>query len=275
MFRMLRAIFKIFSSVLSTITAGFIDLEKSWFRNNTGVIGVKYDTVIEKMQADGNRVYDSLVQLVKMQETRKQRVAKVQADLDVLKKKRDAAFALALKRAEKFGSDIAARDIDPEYMKLQSAYTDYNSTMKSKTAEIDSSAKEIATQDPMIAKLKVELQSLEREVEKTRDKKATTIANVSLAKSAEKWKTVTGLDKSGYSELSRELDDINNEALADMKVSAELSGNSAKDLDSELLIHAERSEASDEFDRLIAAASKVETSATSEEKVGEKAKLPE
>lgn len=274
--RLASAMWKVVSGFISLITAGFIDLEKGLFRKNAGVIGVKYDTLIDKMRTDGERVYESLVDLVKMQETRRQRITKVTSETELLKKKRTAAFDLAKKCALKFGADIAGRDANPEYMKLQAAYTDYDSSIKSKESEIAAIQKEIDTQEPTINKLKVQLQSLEREVDKVRDKKATTIANVKLASSAEKWKKIAGLDTSGYAELSRELDDINNEALADMKVSTELSGNSAQDLDAELLVHAERTQASNEFDRLIAEATQVETkTATSEEQVAEKAKLPD
>jgi predicted nucleic acid-binding Zn-ribbon protein len=271
---MFRAVFRLLSGCVYFMTAGIVNLEKSWFRENVGVLEQKYEKLIDEKRKDGQKSVEALTGLVKTQEMKRQEIAKFETKVADLERK----FEVHMKAAKKRATDLAhlspdELNKDADYLKYKTAAMDYQSTLKSNKESLEAARTELKTFEAQVLNMKTVVQSLQRDVTRLADKKYEAIGKVIGAKQArEAQNQANSFNRSNTAQLERELDDIVNEATASVKVSMEMMNVDANKDEANLLADAERTAASDEFDRLIGVAEKVETA---QPESVEKAKLPE
>ena len=108
-----------------------------------------------------------------------------------------------------------------------------------------------------IAGHKTQLQTLLREIEKIKEEKHSTVAEILTAKEErEIADMLTGISKDRTHEELQELRDVRDQAKATARVSREMAGVDAKRSESEFLEYAAAGESDSEFDKLIGLAKK-------------------
>jgi phage shock protein A len=173
---------------------------------------------------------------------------------------------------DKYNGDVVAVKNDPEYLKCQSAFKDFSSTLAEKQArasEIDDDLKQLINN---VNGHKTQIQSLMRDLEKIKEEKHDAVADM-LSANEEKQiaDMVNGITNDKTSEELQRLREMRQKSVANARVSRELAGLDAKKAENEFLEYAQRNAADDEFDALIGISSQKESSQQS----NHDAKLPE
>ena len=121
---------------------------------------------------------------------------------------------------------------------------------------------------------KTQLESLLRDLEKIKQEKHSTVAELMTAKEEKEIADmISGISKDRTSEELQELRDIRDQAKATARISREMAGTDVARSEAEFLEYATRSEADNEFDKLIGLAQETEEAATPESE--DKTRIPE
>ena len=181
---------------------------------------------------------------------------------------------MARKVVERHNGDTEAVKHDPEYLKCQAAYKDFSSTLDEKEDRCTELENEINALVANVAGHKTQLESFLRDLEKIKQEKHATVAELMTAKEEKEIADmISGISKDRTSEELQELRDIRDQAKATARVSREMAGTDIARSEAEFLDYATRSEADTEFDKLIGLAKGTEESAVSESE--DKTRIPE
>ena len=248
---MFKAVGKYFRAVWYLVTFR-MDKASETLRMNPGVISANYDRVIEEKRKRLNQYKDAISAMIAQEESKKEKLRTLTADIEKLEKLRSGAASKAKSLVGKYHGDVEAVKNDPDYLKCQSAFKDFSSTLAEKqhrAAEIDEDLKQLVAN---VSGHKTQIQGLMRDLEKLKDEKHDAVADV-LSASEEKQiaDMMTGLSSDRTSEELRELREVRSKAHASARVSRELAGMDSKRAEEEFLEYAQTNEADDEFDALI------------------------
>lgn len=269
---MFRAIGRFFRSVGYLLT-GRVDRARQALSTNPDVVRATYDRVIEEKKNRIQQYKDAVGGMIAQEEKKKSSLKRLTEEVARLKQLRDGAAAMARRVVERHGGDVEAVKADPEYLKCQAAFKDFSSTLVEKEdrcTELENEIKEIVK---AVGGHKTQLESLLRDLEKIKQEKHSTVAELITAKEErEIADMISGISKDRTSEELQELRDIRDQARATARVSREMAGTDAARSEAEFMEYATKSAADNEFDALIGLSKQVDQ--TSREPV-EKTRIPE
>lgn len=268
---MFNAIGRFFRAIKYLIT-GKVDNAADALSKNPTVIKATYEKVIEEKKRRINEYKDAISSMIAQEESKKKRLEGLTEEINKLEKLKSGAAARAKAIVDKYNGDIVAVKNDPEYLKCQSAFKDFSSTLAEKQAratEIDDDLKQLITN---VNGHKTQIQTLMRDLEKIKEEKHDAVADM-LSANEEKQiaDMVNGITNDKTSEELQRLREMRQKAVANARVSRELAGLDAKKAENEFLEYAQRNAADDEFDALIGISSQKD----SVQQSNHDAKLPE
>src|SRR6056297_1575410 len=229
-----------------------VDKASETLRMNPGVISANYDRIIVDKKARLNQYKDAISAMVAQEETKKHKLKSLNEEIERLQKLKSGAASKAKKIAAKHAGDAVATKNDPEYLKCQSAFRDFSSTLEEKESraiEIEGDLEDLIKN---VAGHQTQIQSLMRDLEKLKEEKHEAVADVLSAREEEQIADMmTGLSNDRTSEELRELRELRQKAGAKARVSRELAGLDTKRAEADFMEFAKNSQADDEFDALI------------------------
>lgn len=256
------------------LITGRIDSARRTLSSNPTVVQATYDRVIEEKTKRIHQYKEAVGAMIAQEEKKKTQLKRLSDEIDRLTKLRDGAAAMARKVVEKHNGDAEAVKSDPDYIKCQSAYKDFNSTLTEKEqhcAELEEDIREFETN---IAGHKTQLQTLLREIDKIRQEKHSTVAEMLTAKEEKEISDMlSGISKDRTHEELQELRDMRDQAKASARVSREMAGVDTQRTEAEFMEYATQSESDSEFDALIGLAKKDSDAPDSE--AGDRTRIPE
>jgi phage shock protein A len=268
---MFKAIGRFFRAIGYMFT-GKVNSAADSISNNPTVISATYDKVIEEKKRRLNEYKDAISAMIAQEESKKDKLSKLTEEVQKLEKLKSGAAARAKQLVDKYNGDVNAVKNDPEYLKCQSAYKDFSSTLAEKqqhALEIEDDLKQLMSN---VNGHKNQIQSLMRDLDKLKEEKHDAVADI-LSATEEKQiaDMVNGISNDKTNEELHRLRDLRQKASANARISRELAGMDSKKAESEFMEYAQKSAADDEFDALIGLSTKKDTA----ESNAVDAKIPE
>ncbi|MCA9265184.1 MAG: hypothetical protein KDA60_15090 [Planctomycetales bacterium] len=270
---MFKAIGRYFRA-LGYLMTGKVDRARQTLNTNPDVVRATYDRVIEEKKARIHQYKEAVGAMIAQEEKKKSTLKQVTEDVERLTKLRDGAAAMARKVVERHNGDVEAVKSDPEYIRCQAAFKDFSSTLEEKTARANELEEDIAELAQNVGGHKSQLESLLRDLDKIKQEKHSTVADMMTAKEEKEIADMmTGISNDRTAEELQELREVRDRAKATARVSREIAGVDAKRSEEEFLEYATQTESNDEFDQLIGLAKQKEAGEGSEP--SEKTQIPE
>jgi chromosome segregation ATPase len=269
---MFKAISRYFRA-LGYLVTGRIDEARRTLGTNPAVVQATYDRVLEEKTKRIHQYKEAVGGMIAQVEKKKSALKQLTEDVQRLTKLREGAAAMARKVVERQHGDVEAVKSDPDYVKSQAAFQDFSSSLSEKEARALELEEDVRQFELNISGHKNQLQSLLREIEKIREEKHATVAEMLTAKEErEIADLLTGISKDRTHEELQEMRELRDQAKATARVSREMAGIDAKRSEDEFLEYASHTEATSEFDALIGL-TKVQGSAESE--AADRTRIPE
>ena len=269
---MFRAIGRYFRA-LGYLVTGRIDEARRTLSTSPAVVQATYDRVIEEKTKRIHQYKEAVGAMIAQEEKKKTALKRLTEEVTHLKKLRDGAAAMARKVVERHNGDVEKVRQDPEYIKTQSAFKDFSSTLAEKEARCAELEEDIKNFNTNISQHKVQLQNLLREIEKIRSEKHETVAEMLTAKEEKEIADMlSGISKDRTHEELQELREVRDQAKATARVSREMAGLDSKRSEAEFLEYASKAEADSEFDALIGLTKK---EADTDEPPSDRTRIPE
>ena len=136
---MFRAIGRFFRAIGYMFT-GKVNSAADSMSNNPTVISATFDKIIEEKKKRLNEYKDAISAMIAQEEGKKDKLSSLTEEIQKLEKLKSGAAARAKQIADKYNGDATAVRNDPEYLKCQSAFKDFTSTLVEKqqrATEID------------------------------------------------------------------------------------------------------------------------------------------
>lgn len=254
------------------LITGRIDSARRTLSANPAVVQATYDRVIEEKTKRIHQYKEAVGAMIAQSEKKKTALKRLSEEIERLTKLRDGAAAMARKVVEKHNGDIEAVKKDPDYIKCQAAYKDFNSTLAEKEQHCGELEDDIRAFETNIAGHKTQLTQLLREIDKIRQEKHSTVAEMLTAKEEQEIADMlSGISKDRTHEELQELRDLRDQAKASARVSREMAGVDSQRTEAEFMEYATAAESDSEFDALIGLAKKESESDAG----GERTQIPE
>jgi hypothetical protein len=259
---MFKAIGRYFRA-LGYLLTGRVNKATEVLNSNPAVISANYDRIIEEKRKRLNQYKDAVSAMIAQEESKKEKLRAITEEVSKLEKLKAGAAAKAKSLVDKYNGDAVAVRNDPEYIKCQSAFKDFSSTLAEKAQRATELEEDLKALINNVTGHKNQITSLMRELEKVKEEKHDAVADI-LSSQEEKQiaDMVTGISNDRTSEELRELREIRQKAAANARISRELAGTDAKRAETEFLEYAQASETDNEFDQLIGLAAKKEASSS-------------
>ena len=261
----LGAIWRYVKSFLYLIT-GQIDKSRRALDSNPNVMKAKFDDII-KSKVDQIHTYKQAVAtLIAQQEKKMAKVKALTQDVRKLENLKAGALAMAKQTVAKLQGEGKTKEevhADPEYKKCLTAYNDFAATLIEKQDHIKDLEGDIGEYDGSIANHKINLQQLQRDIEKLKSEAADAVADVITSKEeTELADMINGISKDGMGKELQNLRDLRHEMRAEARISREMAGTDTKVQEAEFLEYARSNTATDEFDALLGMAEGTEGAET-------------
>ena len=261
----LAAIWRYVKSFLYLIT-GQIDKSRRVLDSNPNVMKAKFDDII-KSKVDQIHTYKQAVAtLIAQQEKKMAKVKSLTEEVQKLENLKAGALAMAKQTVAKLQGEGKTKEevhADPEYKKCLTAYNDFAATLTEKQDHIKDLENDIGEYDGSIANHKINLQQLQRDIEKLKSEAADAVADVITSKEERDLADMlNGISKDG---MGKELEDMRNlrhEMRAEARVSREMAGTESKVQEAKFLEYARSNTGTDVFDSLLGMAEGTEGAET-------------
>ncbi len=261
----LGAIWRYVKSFLYLIT-GQIDKSRRALDSNPNVMKAKFDDII-KSKVDQIHTYKQAVAtLIAQQEKKMAKVKALTQDVRKLENLKAGALAMAKQTVAKLQGEGKTKEevhADPEYKKCLTAYNDFAATLIEKQDHIKDLEGDIGEYDASIGNHKINLQQLQRDIEKLKSEAADAVADVITSKEERDLADMlNGISKDG---MGKELEDMRNlrhEMRAEARVSREMAGTESKVQEAKFLEYARSNTGTDVFDSLLGMAEGTEGAET-------------
>jgi phage shock protein A len=256
---MFKAIGRFFRAIGYMFT-GKVNSAADSMSNNPTVISATYDKVIEDKKKRLNEYKDAISAMIAQEEGKKDKLSTLTEEIQKLEKLKSGAAARAKQLVDKYSGDASAVKNDPEYLKCQSAYKDFTSTLAEKQTRATELEEDLKQLIANVSGHKTQIQSLMRDLDKLREEKHDAVADI-LSATEEKQiaDMVNGISNDRSNEELHRLRDLRQKASANARISRELAGMDSKKAESDFLEYAQKSAADDEFDALIGLSAKKES----------------
>ena len=280
----LAAIWRYVKSFLYLIT-GQIDKSRRVLDSNPNVMKAKFDDII-KGKVDQIHTYKQAVAtLIAQQEKKMAKVKSLTEEVQKLENLKAGALAMAKQTVAKLQGEGKTKEevhANADYKKCLTAYNDFAATLTEKQDHIKDLENDIGEYDGSIANHKINLQQLQRDIEKLKSEAADAVADVITAKEERDLSDMlNGISKDGMAKELQDMRDLRHEMRAEARVSREMAGTDSKQQEAQFFEYARSNTASDEFDSLLGMAEGTEGAETSTskpeevEKTGSDGILPE
>ena len=261
----LGAIWRYVRSFLYLIT-GQIDKSRRALDSNPNVMKAKFNDII-KSKVDQIHTYKQAVAtLIAQQEKKMAKVKALTQDVRKLENLKAGALAMAKQTVAKLQGEGKTKEevhADPEYKKCLTAYNDFAATLIEKQDHIKDLEGDIGEYDGSIANHKINLQQLQRDIEKLKSEAADAVADVITSKEERDLADMlNGISKDGMGKELQDMRDLRHEMRAEARVSREMAGTDTKVQEAEFLEYARSNTATDEFDALLGMAEGTEGAET-------------
>ena len=261
----LGAVWRYVKSFLYLIT-GQIDKARRAVDSNPNVMRAKFDDII-KSKVDQIHTYKQAVAtLIAQQEKKMAKVKSLTNEVQKLENLKAGALAMAKQAVAKLQGEGKTNEVvhaDPNYKKCLTAYNDFAATLTEKQDHIKDLEGDIGEYDDSIANHKINLQQLQRDIEKLKSEAADAVADVITSKEeTELADMINGISKDGMGKELENLRDLRHEMRAEARISREMAGTDTKVQEAEFLEYARSNTATDEFDALLGMAEGTESAET-------------
>jgi phage shock protein A len=261
----LGAIWRYVKSFLYLIT-GQIDKSRRALDSNPNVMKAKFNDII-KSKVDQIHTYKQAVAtLIAQQEKKMAKVKALTQDVRKLENLKAGALAMAKQTVAKLQGEGKTKEevhADPEYKKCLTAYNDFAATLIEKQDHIKDLEGDIGEYDGSIANHKINLQQLQRDIEKLKSEAADAVADVITSKEERDLADMlNGISKDGMGKELQNMRDLRHEMRAEARVSREMAGTESKVQEAEFLEYARSNTGTDVFDSLLGMAEGTEGAET-------------
>jgi len=258
---MFRAIGRYFQAFLYLIT-GRIDRARKTLEIDPHVMAASYDEIIREKRERIQQYMKAVSTIMAQQEKKKEEVRRLSEETARQEKIMAGALAAAKKRAAELqtaGKSPEEVKHDEAYLKHQGAFRDTSTTLEEKKKRVHDLTGDIKGYDGQVANHTLQLQGLQREMEKLKTEAADSVARIiSATEQKELNDMLTGLSSDTSSERLSGIRAAVAEAEAGAKISSKLAGTDARAAEAEYLVYAETSAADDEFAKLVGLSVQVE-----------------
>ena len=255
---MFKAIGRYFRA-LGYLLTGKIDSARMALATNPAVVQATFDNIISEKRKRIQQYKDAIGAMIAQEEKKTAELKRQSDEVARLEKLKEGAAAMARKVVEKLQGNIEAVKGDAEYLKCQSAFKDFSSTLEEKEARCGELEDDIKTIRESVASHKIQLQSLLREFDNVKSEKHETVADLITAKEEKELADmVSGISEDRSSQELQELRGLRAKAKATARISREVAGTDTRRVEEEFLQYATQSTADNEFDALIGLAKQSE-----------------
>ena len=250
----LGAIWRYVKSFLYLIT-GQIDKSRRALDSNPNVMKAKFNDII-KSKVDQIHTYKQAVAtLIAQQEKKMAKVKALTQDVRKLENLKAGALAMAKQTVAKLQGEGKTKEevhADPEYKKCLTAYNDFAATLIEKQDHIKDLEGDIGEYDGSIANHKINLQQLQRDIEKLKSEAADAVADVITSKEERDLADMlNGISKDGMGKELQNMRDLRHEMRAEARLSREMAGTESKVQEAKFLEYARSNTGTDVFDSLL------------------------
>ena len=281
---MFGAIGRWFKAVWYKIT-GQIDQARRGLDTDPHVMRAKFDGIIKGKVNQIHTYKQAVATLIAQQEKKMAKVKSLTEEVQKLENLKAGALAMAKQTVAKLQGEGKTKEevhAAADYKKCLTAYNDFSATLTEKQDHIKDLENDIGEYDGSIANHKINLQQLQRDIEKLKSEAADAVADVITAKEERDLSDMlNGISKDGMAKELQDMRDLRHEMRAEARVSREMAGTDSKQQEAQFLEYARSNTASDEFDSLLNMAEGTEGAETSAsepeevEKTGSDGILPE
>lgn len=276
---MFRAIGKYFRA-LGYLVTGRVDRARKELSKNPHVVQATYDRVVREKKQRIQQYKDAVARMITQQEKKSHRLKQLTEDVNKLEQLKEGAAAKArilVKELQGQGMPLDQIKQHPDYVKCMTAYNDFSSTEKEKSAHIVELENDVTELGTTIEGHKVQLQQLLREIDKIKQESSEAVAEMITAKEEEEIADmISGISEDRTNQELQEMRDLRAEQKAQARVAREMAGTDTMRQEAEFLEYARTSGSTDEFDQLIGLAEQTDTQdSTQTEAPRSEPKLPE
>ena len=237
---------------LGYLLIGRIDAARMALSMDPNVVRATYDHVIDEKRMRIQQYKEAVGTMIAQEEKKSAELKRQSEDVVKLQKLRDGAAAMARKVVERHSGNSEAVKSDPEYLKCQSAFKDFSSTLAEKEARCNELEEDLKGIQTAVSNHKSQLQSLLRNFEKIKQEQSEAVADTITAREErELADMISGISQDRTSQELQEMRDLRGKAKATARVSREMAGLDAKKSEEEFLDYAAKTAANTEFDALI------------------------
>ncbi|MFH1098754.1 MAG: hypothetical protein V1723_02455 [Candidatus Uhrbacteria bacterium] len=245
---------------------------------NPHVIEARFDHALGKLGDNLRVVKDQVGSILGLRERRKMDLGRLQEQKAEHEDTMDGAEALAQDRVTKLraeGRSDADIEADAEYRQYSAAYADAESTLGAVNADIARCEEDIARYDQQGKDYVIQLQQMQREIEKIKREKHETLADVSIAAmEGDIQDALSGFATDGVGKELDALRDIRMKARGDAEVSRTLAGSDAKVQGAKLRAAAHAARATSRLSEKFGLHAKAEVAAAPAASVAPKMEVP-
>ncbi len=261
----LAAIWRYVKSFLYLIT-GQIDKSRKALDSNPNVMRAKFDDIIKGKVEQIHTYKQAVATLIAQQEKKMAKVKSLTEEVQKLENLKAGALAMAKQAVAKLQGEGKTKEevhADADYKKCLTAYNDFAATLEEKKDHIKDLEGDIAEYDGSIANHKINLQQLQRDIQKLKSEAADAVADVITAKEERDLSDMlNGISKDGMAKELQDMRDLRHEMRAEARVSREMAGTGSKAQEAQFLDYARSNTATDEFDALLGVAEGTEGAET-------------
>ena len=262
---MFGAIGRWFKAVWYKIT-GQIDQARRGLDTDPHVMRAKFDDIIKGKVNQIHTYKQAVATLIAQQEKKMAKVKTLTEEVQKLENLKAGALAMAKQAVAKLQGEGKTKEelhADPDYKKCLTAYNDFAATLTEKQDHIKDLENDIGEYDGSIANHKINLQQLQRDIEKLKSEAADAVADVITSKEeTELADMINGISKDGMAKELQNMRDLRHEMRAEARVSREMAGTDSKAQEAQFLEYARSNTATDEFDSLLGVAEGTEGAET-------------
>ncbi len=251
---MFRAIGRLFRSIGYLFT-GKVDKQTDKLNRDPTVIKATFARIVQEKKGKIQEYMTAVATIVSQKEKKSMMIKRLTDEVNHLRKLQAGAGGKAKEMALKLkadGVDIADIKADATIMQAKAAFSDFGSTLEEKEARIEELEGDCAGYADRIKTHKIQLQGLQRDIDKIKDEAADTVADMITATEEKQLNDVlAGISEDGTGAELERMRDARSQAKAEAKVASELAGTDSKRLEAEYENFAAANQANDEFDDLL------------------------
>ncbi len=262
---MFGAIGRWFKAVWYKLT-GQIDQARRGLDTDPHVMRAKFDEIIKGKVNQIHTYKQAVATLIAQQEKKMAKVKSLTNEVQKLENLKAGALAMAKQAVAKLQGEGKTNEVvhaDPNYKKCLTAYNDFAATLIEKQDHIKDLEGDIGEYDGSIANHKINLQQLQRDIEKLKSEAADAVADVITSKEERDLADMlNGISKDGMGKELQNMRDLRHEMRAEARVSREMAGTESKVQEAEFLEYARSNTGTDVFDSLLGMAEGTEGAET-------------